>query len=326
MEEPEALAELAARRAELMRRIRDANRRAKRGRIATIAVSTIIAVVAPAFALFFSDQLASGPFWLLVWLSVLAAGLALATWWMEPENLATNEVELLALIDAESQAVAAARALAASGAPYALFLRSFDSEVDGLRTIEEQSISTSWQVESYQQMAAAAGSSLSLSAKDWDQLLRANSSWTGQLEILRMLQARLSTVLLGNTRLDASARTILERSGIVGVHVFAADWWDLVRELARNATLIVVFIDRLTQMLAREVEHLSASGDRYVAFVSPAAHAQLSGGAAAHRAFLERAAGVVVCRDYDAVDLGVLAEVLERLGPAGRDPAEGCGR
>ena len=117
------------------------------------------------------------------------------------------------------------------------------------------------------------------------------------------------------------------RQGVqVGVHVFAADWWDLVRELARNATLIVVFIDRLTQMLAREVEHLSASGDRYVAFVSPAAHAQLSGGAAAHRAFLERAAGVVVCRDYDAVDLGVLAGVLERLGPAGRDPAEGCGR
>ena len=129
--------------------------------------------------------------------------------------------------------------------------------------------------------------------------------------------------MLGNTRLDASARTILESSGIVGVHVFAADWWDLVRELARNATLIVVFIDRLTQMLAREVEHLSASGDRYVAFVSPAAHAQLSGGAAAHRAFLERAAGVVVCRDYDAVDLGVLAGVLERLGPAGRDTAEG---
>jgi anti-sigma-K factor RskA len=92
VEEPEALAELTARRAELMRRIRDANRGAKRGRVATIAVSTIIAVVAPAFALFFSDQLASGPFWLLVWLSVLAAGLALATWWMEPENLATNEV------------------------------------------------------------------------------------------------------------------------------------------------------------------------------------------------------------------------------------------
>ena len=102
MEEPEALAEVAARRAELMRRIEDANRRAKRGRVATIAVSTTVAVAAPAFALYFGDRLDSGPFWFLVWLSVLAAGLVLITWWTGPENLATNEVELLALIDAES--------------------------------------------------------------------------------------------------------------------------------------------------------------------------------------------------------------------------------
>ena len=84
--------ELAARRAELMRRIRDANRGAKRGRVATIAVSTIIAVVAPRLRCSSVTSLLPGHSGCSCGSPSSLPVLALATWWMEPENLATNEV------------------------------------------------------------------------------------------------------------------------------------------------------------------------------------------------------------------------------------------
>jgi hypothetical protein len=150
--------------------------------------------------------------------------------------------------------------LANSGKPFALFLRSFAEERQGLgdgqrRTGDIWRGMATWRAAKRGEWYEA----------DTEHLI-ANAKWHAELSALKAFEARLPVVLLGNTLLDDEMRADLVTAGITELTIQAQDWWSIFLTLSSRASITIVYVKQASTMLVREMQHLHSQHLRYLLF------------------------------------------------------------
>lgn len=241
-------------------------------------------------------------FWVVFLLATLWLGLGLMLASFAKEECAQIGWRLQAL-DAEAVQTARALELAQSGSPFALFLRSFGAEVTGLSYASKERMNIYQGMERIQ--AARLGESLMLDT-NLDHLV-AYRKWSAQLEVLRSIQERYSTVLLGNTTLNSDMREELTRTGIIEVTIQAQEWWPIFLALSRHAYLIILYIETASPMLLREMQHIGSHRLRYAIFADDDELRRLAEEPSLGESFLSSA--VARLKPEDVADLWSLKEM-----------------
>jgi hypothetical protein len=167
--------------------------------------------------------------------------------------------QVLGHLRAEREATDWALSLAASGQPFALFLRSFEGEHKGANAEEtdQHNAAIFEQVHVYSQMA---GMHVGVPA---EQLLHHDNSWSLQCRVLRAVSRTLPTVMLGNMYLTPDKRGDLDGLDVRDVTVVTGDWWQVFLALSGAAREIVIYADEPTEALRREIGHLEGTERRY---------------------------------------------------------------
>ena len=220
-------------------------------------------------------------------------------------------VRELEVLDEEVAALAKARELARSRQPFAVFLRSFDAEAGGYLDKWAGNDAVDKSFVGYQLAAGEEKAHWHMPPdRDWV----TDTNWDHQIAILEVLRQRTVPILLTNLRLGGGADGLSRNKGVLSIPIVAGDWWSAVLEFTALASVTVVFADRPTAMLLREIRHLSGAGDTpYVAFVSPATEAVLAAEQSAGVPVLENARAVIRGDAYQRRDTGPLAKVLDTL-------------
>ncbi len=188
----------------------------------------------------------------IVWAGPLLFEASVAT---DATKTATWQLEALA---SEIQRTESAMDLVHSGQRFVLFLRSFRAETTGL------SLDARRRSEIVEGMAARRAQR----HNEWHESdlwhIRANVKWTSQLNLLKAIRARHPIILLGNTGLGSEMRTELGTLDILELTIQAQDWWSVFLTLTNGAYLIFVYVEEVSPMLLREMQHLKSTGLRYV--------------------------------------------------------------
>lgn len=209
----------------------------------------------------------------------------------------------------EDRNVANALALAQSGAPFALFLRSFDAEQMGLSSHGVQLGNISRGLENLRNARHGL-----FPVTDDIGHLEANWSWKDQLAVLHLLRSRAATILLGNTRLHPDMRVELARTGISELTIQVGNWWDVFLALACRPQLIVFYIEQATPMLMREMVHTRDRCNPYVVMGEPEELSRLAQVPEIGEGFL--AGAKQICGRKDLANLTPLLDQF--LGPSDR--------
>lgn len=226
------------------------------------------------------DHMFGGAFLLsIIWLGL---GLLLARF--ANDECAKTGWKLRAL-DAEAVQTTRALELAQSGSTFALFLRSFGAEVTGLDYNSKEQINISRGLEMIN--ATRMGEPY---VPDLNHLV-AYRKWSAQLEVLRSIQQRYPTVLLGNTALSSNMREELTQTGIIEVTIQAQEWWPIFLALSHRAYLIILYIETASPMLLREMQHIGTQGLRYAIFADDAELRRLAEEPGLGESFLSSAVG-----------------------------------
>jgi hypothetical protein len=164
----------------------------------------------------------------------------------------------LELLEREQTEVAQAMRLAASGAPFALFLRSFGVEAAGARVFDEKSHTMA---EMTTQAQIMTGGVFTPSSMDYfpPEVADRSGAWNTQWIVLQALSDRLPTVLLGNARLPRSNPVPSPKHPINEAMVVTEDWWDIFLRLADRAAVVVMLLEEGSPSLLRELSFLSQS-------------------------------------------------------------------
>jgi hypothetical protein len=195
----------------------------------------------------------------------------------------------LARLDEELRETRAALDLAASGQPFALFLRSFDAERRGLGRSSALQAAIAAQREGFHLARYGDVAPIAYDTshfEDW-------AKWQSQIALLGAIQRRLPVVLLGNLRMEAETGRELRALGVREVFVQATDWWSLVAALSAKANAIFFLVEQASPMLIREMLHVLDRGYPYVIVGETCEVEKLPSAFDAGRRFLESARDVI---------------------------------
>lgn len=266
-------------------------------RVAVVYVLLVAAVILAAFRLPALGVIATT---MLLSLPIVAVVLLLALMSATDDYDAANY--RLAAAEQERESIAAALELAASGAPFALFLRSFDAERQGMSAsgVRVGNITRT--------LGSLRNARHGMIGLDDDiGHLEANWRWERQLAVLSALKARAPTILLGNTRLSQDMRGELAHTGATELTIQIGDWWHAFLALADRARIIVLYIEQATPMLVREIGHIRDHGSPYIVMGEADELEKLGAIPEIGAAFLGGAALICGTRD-----VALLAPVLDR--------------
>lgn len=166
----------------------------------------------------------------------------------------------LETLEKEAESTRVVLNLANSGRPFALFLRSFAAERQGMGDGERR------KGDVWRGMATWRAAKRGEWYEADTEHLIANSKWHDELSALKAIEARLPVVLLGNTLLDPGMRNDLAGAGITELTIQAQDWWSIFATLCSRASITIVYVKQPSPMLVREMQHLHSQHLRYVLF------------------------------------------------------------
>jgi hypothetical protein len=180
--------------------------------------------------------------------------------------------QVLGHLNEERTRTEEALTFAASGKPFALFLRSFQAEDRGASgsEVEAHNRALFEHTHVYSQMA---GFDVGVPA---DQLQDQDNSWSLQRRVLVALSRTLPTVMLGNAYLASEKRADLDGLAVRDVTVITGDWWGLFLALSDAAREIVVYADEPSDALLREIGQLESTGRAYTLVLKRALEPALS--------------------------------------------------
>lgn len=186
------------------------------------------------------------------------------------DDVATRAQSMLRLLAEEKSETQSLAAFASSGEPFALFLRSFAIEAQGvglagrraLINLEARASLTRGRYDDFGYVADFGAH-------------EAHHKWTSELQAIRALQSHLPVVLLGNLRIAADMTADLKQLGVMNLTVQAQDWYPIFELLAGKARLVVFYVEDVSPSLRREIVHTSGQRLAYVVIGPPYNVAQI---------------------------------------------------
>ncbi len=244
-------------KSDLLRACRDGEAGELRALLVGLSASGIIAVLVVASG----PSLAGATMLLLLILTPLLTIMMLVM--RHYDEAAEEAASTLALLEREQSDTQALLAFANSGARFALFLRSFASEAEGLGA---QGLKRLLVLEARQ-------ARLQNCYEDFDYApdianFDAHAKWTKELAAINGLAAHMPVVLLSNLRIGAEMRGDLDRLGVKSLAILAQDWYDIFTALAARARLAMFYVGQVSPSLSREIAYAGANNLDYIIVAS----------------------------------------------------------
>lgn len=275
--------------------------RGRRGARRSLIVGIGASVALAATLLFSGIGFAGAAFLLLLVLTFVWAIVFLSI--QHYDGIAESAAAMTDLLQRERSDTEALFALVSSGAPFALFLRSFASEAEGLGN---RGLKAMLELDARQARLRSRyddfGYMPDMSHFD------AHAKWSAECAVVGILAAHFPVVLLGNLRLAADMTTDLDRLGVKSLTIQAQDWYPVFEALASKAQIVLFYIEQVSPSLKREIVYAGANRLAYVIVGSPDDLAQIAASFESGAAFVS-GARAVAAPDHPDIP-GLLTEVI----------------
>lgn len=244
-------------KSDLLRARRDGEAGASRARLVGLAASGIIAALVVASG----PPLAAAIVLLLLILTPLLSIMMLVIG--HYDEAAEEAASTLALLEREQSDTQALLGFANSGARFALFLRSFASEAEGLSA---QGLKRLLALEARQARLQNRYEDFGYAPDiaNFD----AHAKWTKELGAVEALAAHMPVVLLTNLRISPDMRGDLDRLSVKSLAILAQDWYDVFTALAARARLSMFYVEHVSPSLRREIAYAGVNNLDYIVVAS----------------------------------------------------------
>lgn len=250
---PRPLSEYDRVKSDLLRARRDGEAGESRARLVGLTASGIIA----ALVVGSGPPLAAAIMLLLLILTPLLTIMMLVM--RHYDGAAEEAASTLVLLEREQSDTQALLTFVNSGAKFALFLRSFASEAEGLSA---QGLKRLLELEARQARLQNRYEDFGYAPDiaNFD----AHAKWTKELAVVDALAAHMPVVLLGNLRISPEMRGDLDRLGVKSLAILAQDWYDIFTALAARARVAMFYVEQVSPSLRREIAYATAHPLDYI--------------------------------------------------------------